>query len=372
MNWGTKALHIAHVLSALDFGGVETSALYLIHGMNRGKFKHTVISMAHSNGERRTEFESIPGVKFMKCPYTGGKRLSFITSCARLFHDLKPDRILAYNFGNHALIAGAAFFAGINHTYVRVGGSPLRTQATRWKSTVLAHAARPFCRGEIAVSQAVGSELVNQLFLPADRVTVIPNGCPVEAIFERAQSERIRRLERTPQRLLMVSRMDEAKDHQTLLVAMLELVRRQMDVQLILMGTGPEMESHRRRVEQLGIASKVVFLGSRNDVPEWMGRSDLLVHSTRSEGFPNVLIEAMAAGIPVVATDIPPCREVLADGCGLLVRRNDPSALAMEICRLLNDCQLRDAMVERAYQRVQVVYNLTRMIRAYEQALTRA
>ncbi len=102
-----------------------------------------------------------------------------------------------------------------------------------------------------------------------------------------------------------------------------------------------------------------------------MGGSDLLVHSTRAaEGMPNVLLEAMVAGLPIVATDIPQCREVLDDGrCGLLTPVGDAERMAGTIERARADGDLRQRLVESAAARVRARYDIRRTVERYAELL---
>jgi glycosyltransferase involved in cell wall biosynthesis len=268
------------------------------------------------------------------------------------------------------MVSIAAWLAGVPLTYVRVAGSPLRDRRTRWKSTILAHLARPFCRGEIAVSESVQNQLIEGLGLPGSRVHLIPNGCDIDAIEQRAAAARATRQSAGPRRIIMVSRMDDAKDHPVLLSAMKLLWAEGCDSQLTLVGNGPMRQEHESIALGLGLSGAVRFLENRTDVPELIGSSDVLTHPTHTEGFPNVLIEAMAARVPIVATDIPPCREILGNGtCGVLVPPRDPEALALAIRRVLEDASLRQQITGAAAQRVRALYDIRVAVERYAQLL---
>ena len=363
-------LRIVHVLGAMDYGGVESVALRLIRTMDPDQFEHSVISTAVAPGPRQQEFAGLSGVAFVECPYQPGRRVEFVWRMRRALRELQPDRVLAYSLGNHAMVSLAARLAGVGAVYVRVAGSPLRDFATRWKSTVLAQVARPFCRGEIAVSSEVARQLVSGVGLPARRVHTIPNGCDVEQIRRRSAAVRASARERRGLLLLMISRMDDAKDQETLLRASSLLLRSGKANRVQLAGDGPNRPRLETLAREMQVAGSVEFLGNRSDVAELLGACDMLVHATHTEGFPNVLIEAMAAETPVLATDLPVTREVLDDGdCGLLVPGRDPYALAEAIVRLAQDASLRRKMVGRAAERVERLYDIQTMARRYASLL---
>jgi glycosyltransferase involved in cell wall biosynthesis len=132
---------------------------------------------------------------------------------------------------------------------------------------------------------------------------------------------------------LMVATLEPHKDHETLFRAVPLIRAEHRDFRLLLAGDGSLGPTLEQRVTELGISEAVEFLGMRRDVPELLGSADLFVFSTTDqEGLGSVLLEAMAAGLPIIASDVPACREVLQDGAhGELVKPADPAALAAAI-----------------------------------------
>lgn len=337
---------------------------------------HVVVFQSEEKGPLYSEYASVSDVR--QCVHHRGPPLSFVRRLRKILRETAPDVVLAHLFGNHTLVSWAAHLAGVPATYGVSTNNPLHYFESRWKPMMLAHAARPFCRGEIAVSEAVGRILVSHLHLPADRVRVIPNGCPVEEIAARAAAGAAERKRVVPPdytaRAIMAAGMSRrTRDHVTPLKAVDLLRQRGRRVELWLAG-GAVSESARNKVEsltdQLAIRDLVRFLGVREDVPELMGASDIVVHATHSEGLSITVLEAMAAGVPVVTTDIPPCREALDGGrCGLLVPPLDAAALAEAICRILDDEPLRLRLVEAASQRVRSHYHIKRMAAGYAELM---
>lgn len=357
---------LVHALGSADHGGVETMALRLIRHMPRDAFEHAIVFTGHAPGTRESELAAT-GLPVWRVPYEPGRRAAFVRRARRLFEEHRPARVLSYAFGNHAMVAYAAKRAGVPRVLVRVAASPLHDVRARRKSMLLAHAARPWCDGEIAVSEHVRRELVEGLRLPADRVRLIHNGCEVETLAARA---RIGRAARSDDRfrVVMVSRMDDAKDQPTLLRAIAIAAREQPHLELGLVGDGPRRAALERLAQDEGIASRTRFLGPRSDVAEIMGASDILVHATHTEGFPNVLIEAMAAHLPIVASDIAPCREV-ADDAARLVAPRDPRALADVLLDLARHEKAREALALAGDARVREAFPIERTAARYAEVL---
>ena len=351
---------LAHVLGQLDFGGVETMAGRLIRHMPGRGLEHLVIVTGRVDPARLDWLEAQAPVEVYRCPYVPGRRLSFVRRLARAIEARRPAAVLAYSFGNHAMVSLACHMAGVRQVYVRVAGSPLRSLGARLKNGLIAHLARPFCAGEIAVSRALARELTRGIGLPEKRVQVITNGCVVDAPMRTAPAPdggnpgKARKI-----RLLMVSRMDDAKDQASAIRAVAELTAAGREACLSLVGDGPKRAELETLARQEGLAARVRFHGNRTDVADLMRRHDLMLHCTFSEGFPNVIIEAMAVGLPVIASDIPPCREVLDDGsCGILTPTRDPRAVSAAIIRLMDGPELRRQQAARARALVDRLYRI--------------
>ncbi len=148
----------------------------------------------------------------------------------------------------------------------------------------------------------------------------------------------------------MVGRLAEQKGHLDLLQAF-AWVRPVLPAKLLVIGDGPLEHELRMAAEQLGIGGDVEFLGRRDDVPALLDGLDLLVSSSWWEGFPTVILEAMAAGVPVVATDVSGSRELVQSGVtGMLTPPRQPAALAAAMIGLLTNPPAAAAMAQRAHR----------------------
>ena len=135
------------------------------------------------------------------------------------------------------------------------------------------------------------------------------------------------------------------------------------DVHLLVIGDGPQRDRLRRFRDQVCIRDKVHFLGERGDVPRLLPHFDVLWSTSGYEGQSNVILEAMAAGVPVVATDIPGTRELVVPGAtGYLVPVGDRAAFAKYTERLLNDAALAGRLSAAARERVQSEFSVAKMI----------
>lgn len=222
----------------------------------------------------------------------------------------------------------------------------------------------------VAVSAEIAAELRERCGVRADLVTHIPNGLDA-APFAPSPADRVafRREIEAPRWAVVatiVASLD-SKGHDDLLVAAAEVARAGVDIRVVAVGEGqwgrPEIE---RRARELGLAAKVHLLGFRADIPRILAGSDLFVLPTLSEGLSIAIMEAMAAGLPVVTTAVGGNAELVAEGVtGFLVPPADPRALAAAMSALAHDPGRGRAFGQAGRARILADFTMDRMLNAY-------
>jgi glycosyltransferase involved in cell wall biosynthesis len=195
------------------------------------------------------------------------------------------------------------------------------------------------------ISEATERSLVQWCPDVAKKVTVIPNGVPLEE-FENARPAALDDVPPGVIRVVFVGRCVSEKDHPTLLRALVAVPK----AYLFLVGDGPLRLQLEQMAQSLGIRDRVSFLGWRRDVAAVLKASDIYVHSTHSDGFGIAACEAMAAGLPVLASDVPGLADVVR-GAGLLFSVQDDRALAQHLRTLIQSPELRREMSGASLQR---------------------
>ncbi len=228
----------------------------------------------------------------------------------------------------------------------------------------------PFTARIIAVSPAVKQSLITYEGMPGHRIEVIFNGidCHKYNIFIDTANKK-KELELSPTSLLcgMIARLGTEKDHATLIRAMSKITLKYPQARLLLIGDGPKKSELENLVRQSGLADKVIFTGSRRDIPELLAILDVAVLSTFYEGTSITLLEAMAAEKPVVASRVGGNPLVVEDGDnGFLVPPNNPEALADRLLQLFADESLRKKMGQAGRRHVQQQFSLNQMMANYE------
>lgn len=221
----------------------------------------------------------------------------------------------------------------------------------------------------VGVGEAVRRALIDNEGIPDRRVGVLYNGIDVDAFAAAADRLTARReLGATPGEfvLLQVARLDYLKDHATAIRTLARAVAQVPQTRLVLVGDGPERPAIEAQIRGLNLGDKVRLLGTRGDVARLLHGADAFLLTSTSEGIPLTVIEAMAAGLPVVATGVGGLREVVAEGTtGFLAPAKDDASLAGHLLRLASDAELRGRMGLAGRERAKRYFDEPRMAEDY-------
>lgn len=223
----------------------------------------------------------------------------------------------------------------------------------------------------VGVGESVRQALIQNEGIPAARVERIYNGVDVAAFNGRPVDRSAVRAEigLRPDDLMIVqvARLDYLKDHSTAIRTVERVARRCTRARLVLVGEGPELEKINREIRHRGVQAHVRLLGLRHDVARLLKAADLFLLSSISEGIPVTVIEAMAAGLPVVSTDVGGVTEIVQNKkTGLLTPSGHDAGLAEAILRLAEDPPLRREMGDLGRRRTKEVFSQQRMHAAYQ------
>ncbi len=212
----------------------------------------------------------------------------------------------------------------------------------------------------IVANSEAGAARLRSEGIPAARISVVRNGLDVDA-FVPSSSPRARR------RIVTVARLRPEKAHEVLFAAVARMRDAWPDVRLQVVGDGPRDAQLRALAAQSGILDHVEFMGHRDDIAAILTHADVFVLPSRIEASPNAALEAMAAGLPVVASRVGGIPEAITDGVtGLLVPPDSPDALAGALFRLFDDPTYADALGRAARKHVETQYSFDRMVSAFE------
>jgi len=283
----------------------------------------------------------------------------------RLLRRDRPQVIEAFTHDANMLTLPLAWLLGIpvriaSHHGRIEGFDKLREGAHTWVVNHLSH-------GIVVVSNQTRQKALEEGIKP-EKIVIIPNGIkPVE--LTHIDREAIRKemgLNSQDIALLSVGRLVYQKAHEFLIAAMPQVLKTIPDVKAFLCGDGVLKDDLKKQIHKLSLEKHVILLGAQTNVPRYLAAADLFLLPSRWEGLPIALLEAMSAGLPVVATRVEGVDEVVVDGVhGLLVEPGSPEGLAKAILQLLTASGQRRRMSEAARERVLESYSVDQMCKQY-------
>ena len=346
-------------------GGAEVRVRDLATGLRRLGVPVTVACLAGAPLERELAAAGVPRVALDR--WRGDPRIAL--DLRRLLRRHRPHVLDAHNVQSQlwAVLAslrsgGLARVATVHSEYRRSEGGPGRGWAYELVLRLVARAGWRFVPVSISVAEYLAALGVE----PARSSTVWSAVNVLTAPPDRAAPEAVRAelgLDRDDVVAVCVARLVPAKDHETLLEAFAIATFAVPSLRLVVVGTGPEGARLHHRAVALGVDHRVSFLGHRDDVSRLLTASDLCVLSSRAEGLPYALLEAAAAGVPVVATRVGSVPQHFEDGVSaLLVAPQDATALAVALMRAATHPTEMAVLAQRARRAVRAAGGVDAMV----------
>jgi glycosyltransferase involved in cell wall biosynthesis len=365
---GLMPLRIVFCITELDPGGAERALVELVERIDRRQFDPMVYCLgprpAGNAGSlaERIEQAGTPLVTFGASRSWHLPRL--LGKLRRQFETDRPEIVQSFLFHANFAASLAARRAGVPHvvTGIRVAerGRPWHLKLARWADTGVDR--------HVCVSESVREFSRREGGLPAEKLLVIPNGVDAER-FAAAAACPLTALGLPLGRraIVCVGRLQEQKGLPWLFELLPGIFPQLPDHDLVLVGDGPDRGNLERLAAKLGLSERVHFVGYRPNVAEILAASDLLVLPSRWEGMPNVVLEAMAAGKPVVATDVEGVSEALGPASAQqVVRAGHGEAFAAKVRGLLKQPQLAQELGRVNQARVRQHFTWQATVAAYE------
>lgn len=349
-----RPCRILYVIGQLGGGGSERQICSLLEGMDRSYYRPHVTVWNFSEHDvyvSKIRALDVP----IHCFSASQSRVAKLRTFRRLVKHLKPDVVHSYSFYTNF----AAWWATRRTKSIAVGvvrsdfikettssGVLLSSLNARWPRTQMYNSF-------IAAEKA---RHVRTLFVP-QQILVVRNGLDLG---------RFRNIPLSPNgstRIVGIGSLLQLKRWERLLKAAVILRDRGLDFLIEIAGTGPLRKSLERQTQDLGLAGQVTLIGYVKDIPALLVNSTFLAHTSDIEGCPNVVLEAMASGRPVVATDAGDVPFIIEDGrTGFVVRRGDDDALVDRMARLITDRDLCRRMGQAGRAKAEREFGLDRLV----------
>jgi glycosyltransferase involved in cell wall biosynthesis len=361
-------MRIALCITELDLGGAERCLTELALHVDRDRFTPIVYCLGPRPAREDASCLPLLERAGVEVHCLGGRAIHYfplvVARLRRLLAAQSPQLIQTFLFHANLLGRIAARRAGVKFV---VSGIRVAERASRWHLW-LDRFTEGWVDRYVCVSGQVAEFSRVDGGLPASKLVVIPNGVDLDR-FPARQAADLSALGVAAGRRIVtfVGRLDRQKGTEWLIETAGPWMEKRPDCDLLLVGRGPLEGRLRAACRAAGIADRVHFAGWRNDVPEILAASELLVLPSAWEGMPNVVLEAMAAGRPLVATDVEGVRELLGPLAERqAVRYGDSPALAGRIAGFLGDPAAAAAVGSANRRRVETHFAMSHMVSAYQ------
>jgi glycosyltransferase involved in cell wall biosynthesis len=361
-------IRIVHVISSLDTGGAEVMLVKLVRAMDRDRFSNIVISLT-DRGQLGEQIESSGVAVHTLGMKRGRPDVSVLPRMIRLIKTLNPTIVQSWLYHADLLSTLAVKFSGspILLWNVRCSDMDLTRYPplTRWVQRILTRwSATP---AAVIVNSEAGKQQHERLGYRPRRWDVIPNGFDTERFRPDASLRLSLRQEwKVPEDAVvvaLVARVDPMKDHSTFLDAAQEVRKVRQNARFLLVGK--DTQTLAPAVAAKGLTDWVRILGYRSDIECLLPGVDMVCLSSIGEGFPNILGEAMACGIPCVSTDVGDARSIIGD-TGLVVPARAPVSLAHAIIDMIDrGPAAREQLGRAARARIEAEFSLPRIVDRY-------
>jgi len=358
-----QLIRLCHCIEDLNAWGAQQVVRHLVCNLDQSRFRCLVYTFKRGPIADIIE-DSGCVVRLLKRKFPK-LDLSLVRRLRRSFEQDQIEILHTHLFGAslHALIAAGPIPSLSKITTLHADREDNLIQRIGYQFLF----SKPDC--VVGVSQDTSAKVSARHPQIRSKLVTIPNGIDTKPFSKRFDKREIRRKLRLPVEGRIVGtigRLTTQKDHSSLLEAFTQIRIGVPDTHLIIIGAGELLDSLQKQRSLLELDGSVHFLGSRDNIPELLQAMDVFVLSSLWEGLPLVLLEAMAAGAPVVATTVGGVPEVIADGEeGLLVPSGDPRSLGLAMTKLLTDSVLARRLAEKAFRKIHSQYSVETMVQKH-------
>jgi sugar transferase (PEP-CTERM/EpsH1 system associated) len=362
-------IRILHIVHSLQIGGLENGVVNLINNLNSDRFEHTICCI-DSSGPMADRIRRPVDIYTLK---KGDKRDYLLpVKISRIIRNVRPDVVHTRNWGTIDGVAGAKI-AGVKniihgeHGWEASdprGANNRRKRVRKLLSTWISHF--------VAVSDDLRSWLIDDVGISSAKVTQIINGVDTHRYSPSKERQSIKeRLGIMPDYFVIgtVGRLDPVKDHETLLRAFqCALIRSEnRKLVLIIVGTGPLETRLKVLSKELNISENIRFVGQQDDMQSLYQSMDIYVLPSIAEGISNTMLEAMASGLPVVASAVGGSVELIEDGkTGFLFNPGDYRLLTAKLSIYLGNASILQEHGTNGRKRALELFSLSKMVKEYE------
>ncbi|MEY2500667.1 MAG: hypothetical protein QOI07_1001 [Verrucomicrobiota bacterium] len=364
-------MKVSYIIDSLRRHGTQRFLIHLTRGLAGLGYRQQIIELS---GAADRDIEEALVTAGGNVVHIG--KSSFLWAGAgwfrlvRAIRKAKPDVVITFLPVADTLGRPAARLAGVPNLLSSIRARDLAKPRWQrlWDRRTVHWASKIIFNSRYVVEYAKREEGIRD-----EQVVVIPNGVAdlrAQALQYRETTRRELKLDSETIVLGSVGRLHSQKNHTLLLRACAKLPVARPAWKLLVVGDGPDKEKLERLASDLGLETHILWLGARAEVEKLLAAMDVFVHTADFEGMPNALMEAMAMGLPVIASEIDGARELIRDGLdGYLVPAGNVAMFSERIQTVMNDPDLARRFGENAHASVLAAFGLPQMVQAYHSLL---
>jgi glycosyltransferase involved in cell wall biosynthesis len=353
---------IIHIIPTLGVGGAERIVIDIVKNINKREFEATIIVLFSEiycdEMYKKVIKENNISVTFLNKKQ--GFDFSIIFKLIKIFKEIRPDVIHTHTFACIYSIFPAIF----SRVPLRVHTvhSMAKKELPWYYQKIMYLSYKMFKFVPVAISTNVKKSIMRIYKLQPSKIPQIDNGIELTKYYKKKYDINKKQI-----KLVHVGRFQEPKNHRLLIDIFLKVRNTYPDSKLILVGDGELKFDIERKVKYLGLERSVEFTGVVSNVEDYLADADIFVLASIYEGLPLVVIEAMAAGLPVLSTNVGGISELVEDGFnGYLVDINSEEEFVTKLNRLIKDDTLRGEFSINSLEKVKE-YDVKKMIKSYEE-----
>ena len=358
----TKQIRLWYLIGTLSVGGAERTLVDLANGLDTTQFEVTIWTIAEP-GPLASDVDDHVTVRSLEA--TGKTDIVAPLQFSSAVRREQPDILQSFLFYDNTLATLTGLFSPKTTVITGVRAVPNNPSIPR---TLVRHIT-PRLTDHIVSNSQAGAEFIIEHGAKQDDVSVVHNGRDLEAYRNgKATPELYDSLEISPDSPVVgtVGRLIKRKGHYDLVDSWPQVLQDHPNAQLLIVGDGPERDDLELHAREIGVWDTVYLLGTRDDIPAVLDLMDVFAFPSHFEGLPGALLEAMAAGLPIVATPVDGNSELLDDEeSGLFVPVQNTNALARTICQLLSGESLASSISNEAAQVATTDFSLEQMIQDF-------
>ena len=366
MSSAVEPIRLAFCITDLDPGGAERALVNLVTRLDRSRWQPFVVSLSGSGTLVEELAQADVPVTCLGARNSRNLLIlpGLVRRLRRRLREVKPALLQTFLF--HANVVGriAGRLAGVPTIVSGIRVAEKRSRIPLW----LDRATQWMVDHHVCVSRDVANFSIERGGLRADKIKVIPNGVDVNRFAHAAPADLSEfGIPADSTTIIFVGRLDEQKGPFILLAAVKQLLESQRNVHVLLVGEGPLRGRLETWVRDHGFGEKIHLIGWRADVSALLKASEILVLPSRWEGMPNVVLEAMAAGLAVVASEVEGTTEIIRNHqTGILVPPESPQDLSTILFLLLNDPKQVSSLGLAAQESVTKDFAIETMVSGYD------